>query len=45
MIGFDRIVCEYPLADPRDQDRELLTRDFGGFGRERYTITRDGRLR
>lgn len=44
MIGFDRIVCEYPLSDPRDQDREFVTRDFGGWGRDRYVITRNGRL-
>jgi hypothetical protein len=44
MIGFDRIVCEYPLSDPRDRDREFVTRDFGGWGRDRYVITRDGRL-
>ncbi len=44
MIGFDRIVCEYPLLDPRDQDREFVTRDFGGWGRDRYVITRSGRL-
>jgi hypothetical protein len=41
---FDRIVCEYPLSDPRDQDREFVTRDFGGWGRDRYVITRSGRL-
>jgi hypothetical protein len=41
---FDRIVCEFPLPDPSDQDREFVTRDFGGWGRGRYTITRDGRL-
>ena len=44
MIGFDRIACEYPLSDPRDQDREFVTRDFGGWGRDRYVITRSGRL-
>jgi hypothetical protein len=44
VIDFDRIVCDYPLPEPRDQDREFLTRDFGGWGRERYTIMRDGRL-
>ena len=44
MTGFDQVVCEYPLSDPRDQDREFLTRDFGGWGRDRYVITRDGRL-
>ena len=44
MIGFDRIVCEYPLSDPRDQDREFVTRDLGGWGQEGYLITRDGRL-
>src|SRR5437879_13868381 len=44
MTDFDRIVCDYPLPDPRDQDREFLTRDFGGFGLDRYVITRDGRL-
>jgi hypothetical protein len=41
---FDRIVCDFPLADPSDQDREFVTRDLGGWGRGRYTITRDGRL-
>src|SRR6185503_12828390 len=44
VTGFDQVVCEYPLSDPRDQDREFLTRDFGGWGRDRYVITRDGRL-
>jgi hypothetical protein len=44
VIGFDTIVCEYPLPDPRDQDREFLTRDFGGWGRDRYLITRNGGL-
>ncbi|HEU0108000.1 MAG TPA: hypothetical protein VFT38_17585 [Vicinamibacteria bacterium] len=44
MTAFDRIVCEYPLSDPRDQDREFVTRDLGGWGRDRYVITRDGRL-
>jgi len=44
VIGFDRIVCEYPLSDPRDQDREFVTRDLGGWGQEGYLITRDGRL-
>src|SRR5207237_9986191 len=44
VTGFDRIVCDYPLPDPHDQDREFLTRDFGGFGYDRYAITRDGRL-
>jgi hypothetical protein len=44
MIAFDRVVCDYPLPEPRDQDREFLTRDLGGFGLDRYTITRDGRL-
>jgi hypothetical protein len=44
MTGFDQIVCEYPLPDPRDQDREFLTRDFGGWGWHRYVITRNGRL-
>lgn len=44
MTGFDRVVCDYPLPDPRDQGREFLTQDFGGFGHDRYAITRDGRL-
>lgn len=44
MTDFDRIVCDYPLPDPEDQHREFLSRDFGGFGLNRYTITRDGRL-
>lgn len=44
MIDFDRIVCEYPLSDLSDQDREFVTRDFGGWGRDRYVITRNGRL-
>jgi hypothetical protein len=44
VIDFDVIVCEYPLSDPRDQDREFLTRSFGGWGRNRYVITRSGRL-
>ena len=44
MTYFDRIVCDYPLPDPHDRDREFFTRDFGGFGTERYAITRDGRL-
>jgi hypothetical protein len=44
VTGFDRIVCEYPLSDPHDQDREFVTRDFGGWGRDRYLITRNGRL-
>jgi len=44
MTPFDRVVCDYPLPDPRDQGREFLTRDFGGYGVDRYTITRDGRL-
>ena len=44
MTGLDQVVCEYPLSDPRDQDREFRTRDFGGWGRDRYLITRDGRL-
>jgi hypothetical protein len=41
---YDRIVCEYPLPGPDDQDREFLTRDLGTRGVDRYTITRDGRL-
>ncbi|HEY8147318.1 MAG TPA: hypothetical protein VIK51_00190 [Vicinamibacteria bacterium] len=44
MTAFDRIVCEYSLLDPRDRDREFVTRDLGGWGRDRYVITRDGRL-
>jgi hypothetical protein len=44
VTAFDRIVCEYSLLDPRDQDREFVTRDFGGWGRDRYVITRSGRL-
>jgi hypothetical protein len=44
VTAFDRIVCEYSLLDPRDQDREFVTRDLGGWGRDRYVITRDGRL-
>ncbi len=44
MTYFDRIVCDYPLPDPHDQDRAFFTRGFGGFGTERYAITRDGRL-
>lgn len=44
MTGFDQIVCEYPLPDSRDQDREFVTRDFGGWGLHRYVITRNGRL-
>jgi hypothetical protein len=44
VTAFDRIVCEYPLSDSRDQDREFVTRDLGGWGQERYVITRDGRL-
>ena len=44
MTGFDQVVCEYPLPDPRDQDREFLPRDFGGWGWHRYVITRNGRL-
>lgn len=41
---FDRIVCDYPLPDSDDQDREFLTRDLGTRGVDRYTITGDGRL-
>jgi hypothetical protein len=41
---FDRIDCEYPLPDPGDQNRAFGTRDFGGWGRDRYVITRAGRL-
>jgi hypothetical protein len=44
MSGLDRVLCDYPLADPRDQDREFVTGDFGGFGNDQYVITRDGRL-
>jgi len=44
MTDFDRIMCDFPLPEPRDQDREFLTGDFGGFGHDRYVITRDGRL-
>jgi hypothetical protein len=44
MTSFDRVVCDYPLPEFRDQAREFFTRDFGGFGVDRYTITRDGRL-
>ena len=44
MTAFDRVVCDYPLPDPGDQHREFFIRDFGGFGSDRYTITRDGRL-
>jgi hypothetical protein len=44
MKPFDHVVCDYPLPELGDHDREFLTRDFGGFGVERYTITRDGRL-
>jgi len=25
VTALDRIVCEYPLSDPRDQDREFVT--------------------
>jgi hypothetical protein len=44
MTGCDRISCDYPLPDPRDQDRAFFTADFGGFGHDRYVITADGRL-
>jgi hypothetical protein len=44
MRTLDLVVCDYPLPDPRDQDREFVTADFGGFGNDRYVITRDGRL-
>ena len=44
MSALDRVLCDYPLPDPRDQDREFVTGDFGGFGNDRYVITRDGRL-
>jgi hypothetical protein len=44
MKDLDRVVCEYPLANAGDQDREFVTRDFGGWGRDRWVITRDGRL-
>ena len=44
MSARDRVVCDYPLPDARDQDREFVTGDFGGFGNDRYVITRDGRL-
>jgi hypothetical protein len=44
VTAFDQVVCEYWLLDPRDQDREFVTRDLGGWGRDRYVITRDGRL-
>ena len=44
MRSLDRVVCDYPLPDPRDQDREFVTNDFGGLGSDRYVITRDGRL-
>ena len=35
MMAFDRLVCDYPLPDSLDQDREFLTRDFGGLGLDR----------
>ena len=44
MRTLDRVTCEYPLPDPHDQDREFVTGDFGGFGSDRFVITRDGRL-
>jgi hypothetical protein len=44
MSGLDRVLCDYPLPDPRDQDRDFVTDDFGGFGNDQYVITRDGRL-
>jgi hypothetical protein len=44
VIDTDRIVCDYPLRDPAHQHREFTTGDLGGWGRRRYTITRDGRL-
>ena len=44
MTWWDRVMCDYPLADPADQEREFETSDLGGWGRGRYTITRDGRL-
>ena len=44
MRTLDRVTCEYPLPDPQDQDREFVTGDFGGFGSDRFVITRDGRL-
>jgi hypothetical protein len=44
MRTLDRVVCDYPLPDPSDQDREFVTGAFGGFGNDRYVITRDGRL-
>ncbi len=30
MTDFDRIMCDFPLPEPRDQDREFHTADFGG---------------
>lgn len=44
MRSLDRVVCDYRLPDPRDQGREFVTNDLDGLGRDRYVITRDGRL-
>jgi hypothetical protein len=41
MRTLDRVVCDYPLPDSRDQDREFVTGDFGGFGSDRFVITRE----
>ena len=40
---FDTIRCEYPLPDPRHQDREFKTTDLNPLMYV-YTITREGRL-
>lgn len=40
---FDTIVCDYPLPEPDDQDREFRTRDLEGT-LSRFTITRAGSL-
>ncbi|HEV7498543.1 MAG TPA: hypothetical protein VGQ33_01010 [Vicinamibacteria bacterium] len=36
MTWWDRVMCDYPLADPADQGREFKTSDLGGWGRGRY---------
>ena len=40
---FDTIRCEYPLPDPRHQDREFQTTDLDPL-MYAYTITLEGRL-
>jgi hypothetical protein len=41
MTWWDRVMCDYPLADPADQGREFETSDLGGFGGATATRSRE----